>query len=217
MREEVFILCTGSSLNNLTIEEKNYIKSKNHICVNRYPAFWQLIGIEPKTYILVDDHKAEILVKTVCENTKNLRIITSRNNETTFRKQKRTWDSLTITGNLRNKKKFIDKITPESFLFWCSVLGSAVNASTILFPDHDIKILGMDGGMTKHYWTGQIQNSNLDHSIPNKKHSSSSKLTWGLPIINKECEKRNVSVSCCNINSEWVQKDLIKFSPVIPS
>ncbi len=217
MREEVFILCTGSSLNNLTEEEKNYVRSKKHICVNRYPLFWQMIGIEPRNYILVDNYNAEPVIQNVIKNTSVLNVITTVENKSIFLKYKPEGNLITATGTNRNRKKFIDKITPESFLFWCSVLGSAVNASTILFPDHDIKILGMDGGMTKHYWTGQIQKSKLDHSSINKKHSSTNMLKWGLPIMNRECNKRNIDLSCCNINSEWVQKNLIKYSPVIPS
>jgi len=216
MREEVFVLCTGSSLNNLTEEEKDYVRSKKHICVNRYPVFWEMIGIEPEIYIMVDNWLSEKLLTEVCRKTKGLKIITTEKNNQILQKLPKTWDSILVTGETRNRRKFIDKISPETSLFWSSVLGSAVNASTILFPGHDIKILGLDGGMTNHYWTGKISKNKLDHSNPNQKHNSHAMLKHGMKYITSECSRLGVNVSCCNIKSQWVREKKINYSPVIP-
>lgn len=49
--QDVFILATGYSLNNLTAEEKEYIKSRPTIAVGHYLVYWEQIGILPDHFI----------------------------------------------------------------------------------------------------------------------------------------------------------------------
>lgn len=114
----------------------------------------------------------------------------------------------------RNRKKFADRMNSSTSLFWSSILGSAVNAATILYPKLNIKILGMDGGPSNHFWTDRNNKNKLDNSCLNQNHNSMNMLKWGLPIINKECEAIGVNVTCANANSYWVKNNYINYEGI---
>ena len=218
-KEDCFILCTGPSLLNLTDKEKDHIRSCPNVCVNRYPVFWKQIGIKPTDYILLDTHKVDTLVQGIVDNNEELNIITCVENKSIFKSlinihKPHFRARYTIFNKDRNRSKFIDNIDSSLSLFWSSILGSAVNFYAILYPDKNIKILGMDGGSSSHFWTN-FTNDKLDHSSPNQKHNSLNMLKWGLPIINSECKKRSISVYSCSENSFWNQNGYIEYSTVI--
>lgn len=214
MSKETLVLCTGGSLVDLTDEEIEYVNSSNTICVNRFPVFWKIIGIKPKKYILVDDHKIEPLAKAIAEENEELEIITTYQNMQLFKKYSSNF-SYTLVNAARNRKNFITEFSASKSLFWSSVVGSAVNSATILYPGTDIKILGMDGDTNKQFWQGKTTtHKKLDHSS-NKPHSSNTCLKWGLPIIKKESEKLGISTTSCNKESVWVKRGLINFRPLL--
>jgi hypothetical protein len=216
----IFILCTGSSLNSITKEEKEYIDSCNHICVNRFPVFWKQLDIKPKKYIFLDENKTQQIARSSIINNSQLDIITSIEIKEIFEECNAKLDNrckitYTLVNMARNRKKFVDLMDRNTSLFWSSILGSAVNACTILYPGCDIKILGMDGGKNMHFWTGHSNNRQLDHSSIGKDHNSMNMLNWGLPIINKECKARGIKVRCCNKESEWVKNQYIEYESIL--
>jgi hypothetical protein len=214
-----FIICTGPSLLDITIEEKYYINNSPHICVNRYPVFWKLIGIKPKKYIFLDDNKNKEIAYNSILNNESLDMITYRQNKYIFDQQNSNLENrckinYTLVNMNRNRKKFADRMNSSTSLFWSSILGSAVNAATILYPKINIKILGMDGGSSTHFWTDRSKKNKLDHSSINQNHNSMNMLKWGLPIINKECESIGINVTCANANSYWVKNNYIKYEGI---
>lgn len=214
-----FIICTGPSLLHITRKEKNYINNSPHICVNRYPVFWNLIGIKPKKYIFLDDNKNKEIAYNSILNNESLDIITYQENKYIFDQQNsnlgnRCKIKYTLVNMNRNRKKFADRMNSSTSLFWSSILGSAVNAATILYPKLNIKILGMDGGPSNHFWTDRNNKNKLDNSCLNQNHNSMNMLKWGLPIINKECEAIGVNVTCANANSYWVKNNYINYEGI---
>jgi len=220
-KKDCFILCTGPSLLDINEIEKEYIRSCPHVCVNRYPIFWQYLNIKPKDYILLDTYNIRPIIRSVVHNNNSLNIITCSENKEIFQSEINSIKSnfiakYTIFNKDRNRKRFIDEINERESLFWSSILGSAVNFYTIKYPERNIKILGMDGGLSSHFWTGLTPDKNLDHSYCSKNHNSMQMLKWGLPIINKECKKRSISVYSCSSNSYWCKNGYIDYSRVIP-
>jgi hypothetical protein len=49
--KDVFIIVTGSSLNNICKEEKDYINSCPSICAGHYLLYWELLGIKPNHFV----------------------------------------------------------------------------------------------------------------------------------------------------------------------
>lgn len=220
-KKDCFILCTGPSLLNINEEEKKYIRSCPHVCVNRYPIFWKYINIKPKDYILLDTDKIQPIIRSVIKNNDSLNIITCEENKKIFQSEINSIKpnfihKYTIFNKDRNRKNFISSIDESASLFWSSILGSAVNFYTILYPNRNIKILGMDGGSSEHFWTDLTSDKKLDHSYCSTNHNSIGMLKWGLPIINKECKKRSISVYSCSIESYWCKNGYIDYSRIIP-
>lgn len=221
-KKDCFILCTGPSLLGINEKEKKHINNSPHICVNRFPVFWKIIGIKPKDYILLDDNQSENIIEKIVINNDKLNVVTSEKNMNIFEDKIKLINpkfvaNYTIFNSKRNRKEFIDNIRHDLSLFWSSILGSAVNFYSILYPDRNIKILGMDGGMSNHFWSNNDKHRNkLDHSCSNREHNSVTMLKWGIPIIIKECEKRSIKVYSCSIDSYWVKNKYINYSKVLP-
>jgi len=219
IKNDCFILCTGSSLLSLSDKEKKHINKSPHICVNRFPVFWKILGIKPKDYIFLDDNQSVEIIERIVTNNDSMNIITSLKNQMIFEKSIKSLNPsflsrYTIFNHTRNRKHFIDSIDSNLSLFWSSILGSAVNYYTIIHPDRNIKILGMDGKKSVHFWTNKCKDT-LDHSCVNQEHNSVGMLKWGIPIIIRECQKRSINVYSCSHDSYWVKNKYIPYSKVL--
>ena len=67
--KDCFIIGSGSSLLNLTVEEKEYLNNHPHtLAMNRYLLFFEKIGVVPKDLFLGDYHSIlshRVLLKTI--------------------------------------------------------------------------------------------------------------------------------------------------------
>lgn len=230
MNEDVFVIGTGPSLLNLTKEEVDYVNSRPNICVNRYPLFWDLVGVIPTNYIHLDlNENTNSIIEGVLSKTKqfnNFHWITSSKHKKIIddaSKEDTSNIKFTFVDPERNRSKFIDKF--EGRLFWCSILGAAINAINILYPSCDIKVLGMDGGALSHFWINDMVENKEKYSkekfyknhleiAKQKQHNSMNMFSWGLKTIIKEVEKRNINIYNCNKASHWVEINKMKFKEI---
>lgn len=213
---DVFIIGTGDSLLNLNQDEINYINKCENIVVNSHLIFHELLKIQPKNWVYVDnDYKTETMLKYTYENADSLGV---------------NWflcdthiQKLTELGinPKSNIVKFNTKYSIQSWAnnlnespFWCSILGTAVNLMTILYPKSQIKIIGMDGVGGRHFYTNQIMN--YDKNIQKyhttnigdyEHHNSVNWFKWGIPIMIREVEKRESQIFHCNSNSIFTNEN----------
>ena len=227
---DIFVIATGPSLLKLTEEEVNYINQCPNVCVNRYPIFWDLVGIKPKNYIYLDiNQKTNSILEGVIEKCGNIDMtwITSSEHKELIgpilEKYSITKDiKFTLVDIERNRSKFIDDFNGR--LFWSSITGAAINAATILHPDHNIKVVGLDGGDNTHFWIQSLYDTpdkyknkfyKMQRENIKMPHNSMNMLTWGLPIIKREVSKRGVDIFNCNEQSEWVKNNSMRFAKIV--
>lgn len=213
---DVFIIGTGDSLLNLTQEEIDYINKCENIVVNSHLIFHDLISIKPKNWVYVDnDYKSDTLLTYTFKNADDLGV-------NCFLGEKNIQKIEHL--NIQPKSKIIKFNTEysnrtwannlEERPFWCSILGTAVNLITILYPKSKIKIIGMDGVGGQHFYTNHVGKYDEDvqkhhkASVGNYKfHNSVNWFKWGIPIMIREVEKRESQIFHCNSNSIFTNEN----------
>lgn len=239
MSQEVFVVGTGSSLLTLTEEEIEYINSRPCISVNRYVMFWDIVGIKPKYHIHLDlNEQTNSIIRGALHGSstlEELNWITTKEHLDLIKRFDSTIESrvkFTLVNKLRGRHAFADKFDSSERLFWCSILGSAINAIHILYPNSTIKILGMDGGPNTHFWAEDlVKNSSkytdsmyalqkffrpLKNLINSKRYHNSKKMfEWGLPIILEYFNDKGIGIYNCNQTSDWVVNGQMKYRSVL--
>jgi hypothetical protein len=213
---DVFIIGTGNSLLNLTEQEVEHINSCENIVVNSHLIFYDLLKIKPKNWVYVDnDYKTDTILNNTYKNADYLGV-----NWFLGDKHIERLNELGIKPNSQITKfnsKYYNSGWADSLEerpFWCSILGTAVNLSTILFPYSNIKIIGMDGVGGQHFYTDNVVNYSSDikkyHtvSVSNYQyHNSVTWFKWGIPIMIKEVEKRGSKIFHCNQDSIFINEN----------
>jgi len=221
---DCFILATGPSLLNLTNDEKEYIKSCNILSVNRYLCFYDMIGIEPDSNLYVDqDHKTKPLLRESVRKfgDKRLNYYTTQSNLQYLHDiNNNNWNIIKL--NNYNYQKFGNSI--DDSLFWCSIIGMAINLAYIIYPNKNIKVIGMDGGLMTHFWCkDMIENpkhynadsgQNLDHSVKNN-HQVCNWWPNGSKIVNSFFKDKKVNVYNCNKESWFVENKLMNYRSIL--
>jgi len=222
--KDCFILATGNSMLSLTDREKEYIRSCKTISVNRYPCFYDKIGIIPDSNIYVDvDQKTESILRESSRKMGRFKMdyyTKPEHIDFLTKNCKNNWRLIPLKNY--NQGKFSETI--DGSLFWCSIVGMAINLSYILYPDSNIKVVGMDGGLMTHFWCKDMiakpQNytldsqQNLDHSEKNNHHACE----WWPRIyqtVNNFFENKPIKVFNCNQESWFVKNRYMQFGEVL--
>lgn len=214
MNEDCFIIATGPSLLNLTDEEKRYINRCNCLSVNRYLCFYDMIGIEPDSNLYVDeDHKTKPILRESIKKfgNKRLKYYTSQLNLQYIHDIGRNhWEIIKLKEY--NYQKFAESL--DDSLFWCSIIGMAINLAYIIYPNKNVKVVGMDGGLMTHFWCEDMINNsknynedakqNLDHSTKNN-HQVCNWWPNSFKIIQNFFKDKDINVYNCNKNSWFVK------------
>lgn len=224
MNEDCFIIATGPSLLNLTDEEKRYINRCNCLSVNRYLCFYDMIGIEPDSNLYVDeDHKTKPILRESVKKfgNKRLKYYTSQLNLQYIHDIGRNhWEIIKLKEY--NYQKFAESL--DDSLFWCSIIGMAINLAYIIYPNKNIKIVGMDGGLMTHFWCNDMINNsknynkdakqNLDHSTKNN-HQVCNWWPNSYKIIQNFFEDKGIGVYNCNKESWFVKSGYMEYSHIL--
>lgn len=185
--DEVFILCSGHSLNKLSDNEKVYISNRASIGVNRYIDAWPQIGILPTMHACITNDPAIIDFNVSNLAGAGIQLIIKESQEEIVTSVSRLVDYVGL--------KTIDSwsVDAGSMYGHVTALPSVINIATTVFPDHHIRIVGTEG-LDGNYFQPLNQNAEMD---PMKDHVSKTYITdddWELIL-------KGVSEAGCQIST----------------
>lgn len=209
---DVFILSTGSSLLELTQEEKDYINSCETFAVNDFLIHHEKIKLYPKNWVYIDlNEKTKNYLQKTYENGDHLNC--------NWYISKEHIEVLNTLG-IKPKSNIIQILSKYSYgtwgnsldklLFWCSITGLAINVANIVYPNSNIKVIGMDGGRNLYF-----HSSEKDFQTIKANHNSVDWFKWGIPIIINSLNNQGLKIFNCNKKSQYVLDNKMEYSPVI--
>ncbi|MDJ0660020.1 MAG: hypothetical protein QNJ42_11105 [Crocosphaera sp.] len=258
-KKECFIIGSGSSLLDLTTEEKDYLNNHPHtLAMNKYLLFYEKIGVIPKALFLGDFHfpAHKVFLETI-EKAKQINpqpiYYVDDYYQKLFKEPWKYWkwnlkeryklykksrylSPLMVnyshlkffSAKLRDHPKFIWAKTFEDDLFFQrGSLTTAINLAYLIYPECDIKLLGIDLNKNPSFYEKEIkQRSDLtDHyndKIARKGgcHATVVKTPQGtvldkFPLIQKELSQQGTKLLCCTPDSLVVTSGLCDYAPIM--
>lgn len=258
-KKECFIIGSGSSLLDLTSEEKEYLNNHPHtLAMNKYLLFYEKIGVIPKALFLGDFHfpAHKVFTETI-EKAKKINFQPVYYVDDYYQKLfKEPWKHWKwnlkeryklyknsnyispwlvnysylkfFSAKLRDHPKFVwAKSFQDELFFQRGSLTTALNLAYLIYPECDIKLLGIDLNKNPSFYDEEIKKRPdlTDHKndLRAKKagyHATIVKTPQGtvldrFPLIQKELAQQGAKLLCCNANSLVVTKGLCDYAPIM--
>lgn len=237
---DVFIIGSGNSLNSLSSDEVNYVNTCETISLNRYPIFYDFVGITPKNNVYIDNNqRTKGILTHILNKVRQDKLSTKLffSTDILYGVNTAKWkfppyinqihNSGCQWAELKTRKSPLDFATTLNDYFYQIVsLGTAINLAIVLYgTDIKIKCLGIDGGATENFSTRLLKYLNKNnHSTvqfvkdliddePSVHHSS----MVANPILrnhlysNKKCPP----IYVCSNRSNLIDEKLFKFTKII--
>ncbi len=257
--KDCFIIGSGSSLLDLTPEEKDYLNNHPYtLAMNKYLLFYEKIGVIPKALFLGDFHfpAHKVLTETI-EKAKKINpqpiYYVDDYYQKLFKEPWKHWEwnlkeryklyknshylsPLVVNCNhlkffsakLRDNPKFIwAKNFKDELFFQRGSLTTAINLAYLIYPECDIKLIGIDLNENPSFYEEEIKKrSDLIHKFYDERSKSSGKhdtivktmkgtVLDRFPLIQKELAEKKAKLLCCNPQSLVVTKGLCDYVPII--
>jgi hypothetical protein len=226
LHEEVFILGSGASLNQLSSEERGFLSRQPTIALNKYLLYWDIIGVWPTYTYLADVHPPtpEVLtrkIEIIAENQdKKLPVFLLTSDY-------RNWPMSPLKPlffkryhSMQSENHVWAESIDDTMYFHRGSLTCLLNLITVLRLAPKVCLLGVDLDQGDAFYRERYQQDISLHDHWEKirqdtgihptaiSYKNTSPIQEKLPWIFQQMSDRGISVSCYNKNSLLVKNGL---------